>query len=78
MEPEIVRHFEAINTGIRATNVLLVELLGRQFEMKQHEMIECLGRSGMSPREIAQLVDTSMNTVQVTLSRKRKKTRGMS
>jgi len=41
--------------------------------MKQHELIALLGTTGASAQEIADTVNTSAATVQVTLHRQRKK-----
>ena len=57
-------------TQVKITNKLLaVQLKG---DMNQQELIAQLSTTGASPKEIAELLNTSPNTVSVTLSRLRK------
>jgi len=50
---------------------LLVFLLTK--EMKQVNKIDALSKAGFQPKEIADLLGTTGNTVNVTLSKKRNK-----
>jgi len=54
---------------------LLIQLLALNLvsEKKQQSQIMLLSKVGMQPKEIAKLLDTTPNTVRVTLSRIRKK-----
>jgi len=54
---------------------LLIQLLALNLvsEKKQQNQIMLLSKVGMQPKEIAELLDTTSNTVRVTLSRIRKK-----
>lgn len=54
---------------------LLIQLLALNLvsEKKQQNQIMLLSKVGMQPKEIAKLLDTTPNTVRVTLSRIRKK-----
>ena len=54
---------------------LLIQLLALNLvsEKKQQNQIMLLSKVGMQPKEIAKLLDTTPNTVRVTLSRFRKK-----
>ncbi len=57
----------------RVTNVLLVEIMQKQFDLKQADLISRLAAAGTPKAEIAQILGTSINTVHVTLSRDKKK-----
>lgn len=50
---------------------LLIELATK--DMNQTEQIAMLSRVGYEPKEIANIVDTTANTVRVTLAHQRKK-----
>lgn len=56
---------------MKITNRLLAAQLRNT--MKQHELIALLSTTGASAQEIADVVNTSVATVQVTLHRQRKK-----
>jgi len=67
--------FDEVVSQLRATNVLLTTLLSKDGELKQQDVITLLSRAGLRSAEIAAITGTTVNTVQVTLSRHRKMTR---
>jgi len=64
--------FDEILLQLRATNALLAIALERQYALKQGELIAILRGAGISTGDIAQILGTTANTVQVTLSRHKK------
>ena len=76
MPEETAIGFQDLLVQLRIGNVLLTELLADQADRKQADLIVLMGRTGAPPAEIARLLGTTRNTVQVTLSRHRKKQRG--
>lgn len=62
---------------LRAGNALLARLVSIQGEVKQGELILVLARAGVPAVEIAAILGTTSNTVQVALSRNRKKVDGI-
>lgn len=75
MPEETTVGFEDLLVQLRLGNVLLIELLAHQADRKQADLITLMGRTGAPPAEIARLLGTTRNTVQVGLSRYRKKQR---
>ena len=67
--------FDELVSQQRATNVLLAALLARGGEFKQQDIVALLARARLSAAEIAAITGTTVNTVQVTLSRQRKLTK---
>lgn len=65
--------FDELLVQLRAGNSLLAALLQKQHDLNQGELIGILAQSNMPATEIAQIVGTTQNTVQVTLSRKKNK-----
>ena len=63
--------FAELHTQLKITNRLLVA--GLKGKMQQQEMIALLSSTGASHQEIADVLDTSAASVQVTVSRLRKK-----
>ena len=57
-------------TQIKITNKLLVAQMKE--EIQQQDLIAHLSTTGASPKEIAELLNTSPNTVSVTISRLKK------
>jgi DNA-binding CsgD family transcriptional regulator len=55
--------------------VLRVLSIGATNGLKQTEQIALLNRAGMPPKEIAELLGTTSNTVSVALSTRKKKRR---
>jgi len=66
--------FDELLVQLRGMNALLARLVSVQGEMKQGELVLMLGRAGVPALEIANILGTTLNTVQVTLSRSRKRT----
>ena len=63
--------FAEIHTQLKITNRLLIaELKGK---MQQNEIIALLASTGASQQEIADVLDTTAATVNVTLQRLKKK-----
>lgn len=60
---------EILNKLDMLTRLLALNLLE---ERKQQEQIILLNRVGLQPKEIAEMIDTTPNTVRVTLSKFRK------
>jgi DNA-binding CsgD family transcriptional regulator len=60
---------------MRATNALLAAQLLKNNEFTQAQLAEILNSAGASPSQIGAILGTTVNTVQVTLSRMRKKQR---
>jgi DNA-directed RNA polymerase specialized sigma24 family protein len=67
--------FDELLVQLRGTNVLLARLLTAQAEVKQGDLILLLAQARLPSAEIAKILGTTTNTVQVTLSRNRKKNR---
>jgi DNA-directed RNA polymerase specialized sigma24 family protein len=65
--------FEELLVQLRASNALLAKLLSVQAELTQGDLILVLDRAGVPPAEIADILGTTSNTVNVSLSRSRKK-----
>lgn len=63
--------FDEVVSQLRAANVLLTALLVQGGEFKQHDIVVLLSRARLSSAEIAAITGTTVNTVQVTLSRHR-------
>lgn len=68
--------FEDLLVQLRIGNVLLTELLAHHADRNQADFIVLMGRTGAPPAEIARLLGTTRNTVQVALSRHKKRQRG--
>ena len=68
--------FDELLVQLRGANALLARLLSVRAEMKQGDLIAILARAGVPAAEIANIVGTTLNTVQVTLSRNRKRPDG--
>ena len=64
--------FDEVVVQLRAANAMLARLLSSQAALKQADLILFLGRAGVPSPEIAKILGTTANTVQVTLSRHRK------
>ena len=64
--------FEELLIQAKISNRLLAAQL--RYQMKQNELIELLSTTGASIKEIADVVNTSPATVNVTLTRIRKRT----
>ena len=62
--------FEHLHTQLKITNRLLVAQLKNS--MKQHQLIALLATTGASNKEIADVLDTTAATVNVTLQRHKK------
>jgi len=80
MASERVVGFEDLRDQLRITNKLLVLLLQKTHElaksqMTQSQLIVEIAAAGAPPSEIAMILDTTINTVQVTLSRDRHRKR---
>jgi DNA-directed RNA polymerase specialized sigma24 family protein len=67
--------FDELLVQLRGTNALLASLLQRTFDLKQSEVIGILAEASVGASEIAQILGTSQNTVQVSLSRARQRRR---
>ena len=65
--------FDELLVQLRAANAMLARLLSVEAEMKQGDLVLMLARAGAPAAEIAAILGTTLNTVQVTLSRNRKK-----
>jgi DNA-binding CsgD family transcriptional regulator len=65
--------FDELLVQLRATNTLLAKLLSVHANLTQGDLILVLARAGTPPAEIAEILGTSANTVNVTLSRTRKR-----
>lgn len=65
--------FDELLVQLRATNALLAKLLTVQADLTQGDLIQVLARAGITPSEIADILGTTSNTVNVALSRSRKK-----
>ena len=65
--------FDELLVQLRASNALLAKLLSVNAEMTQGDLILVLARAGIPPAEIADMLGTTSNTVNVCLSRSRKK-----
>jgi DNA-directed RNA polymerase specialized sigma24 family protein len=63
--------FDEVVSQARATNILLTALLARSGEFKQQDIIVLLARARLGSAEIAAITGTTINTVQVTMSRRR-------
>jgi DNA-binding CsgD family transcriptional regulator len=63
--------FADLHTQLKITNRLLVAQLKNT--MRQNELIALLMTTGATPKEIADVLDTTPATVQVTLQRHKKK-----
>ena len=68
--------FDELLVQLRAASALLARLLSVQAELKQGDLILVLSRAGVPASEIASILGTTQNTVQVTLSRIRTKPDG--
>jgi DNA-binding CsgD family transcriptional regulator len=68
--------FEELLVQQRITNLLLAQQLQRTHDLTQAELAVLMGDAGASSVEIALILGTTQNTVQVTLSRARKQKRG--
>jgi DNA-directed RNA polymerase specialized sigma24 family protein len=68
--------FEELIVQLRAANVLLARLVSVKTESRQGDLVLALARAGVPSAEIASILGTTANTVQVTLSRNRKKAGG--
>lgn len=66
MNDELIRE-------IKKLNKLLILLLTK--DLPQNEKIQFLDKSGFSPKDIAEIINTTPNTVRVTLARLRKGTK---
>ena len=56
---------------LKKMNKILALLLVK--DMEQNDKIKALSKSGFQPKDIADLIDTTANTVSIILSRSRKK-----
>jgi DNA-binding CsgD family transcriptional regulator len=65
--------FDEIVMQLRGVNAMLARLLTSQAALKQGDLVLMLAKAGLPPAEIAGILGTTPNTVQVTLSRNRKK-----
>ncbi len=65
--------FDEVVIQLRAVNAQLAKLLSSQAAMKQGDLVLLLARAGVPSPEIARMLGTTANTVQVTLSRNRKR-----
>jgi DNA-directed RNA polymerase specialized sigma24 family protein len=65
--------FDELLVQLRAANALLARLLTTQLKLKQADLVLLLARAGVPSAEIARFLGTTTNTVQVTLSRNRKR-----
>jgi IS30 family transposase len=63
--------FAELHTQLKITNRLLVA--GLKSTMRQNELIALLATTGASAKEVADVLNTTPATVQVTLQRERKK-----
>jgi len=69
--------FEDLALQLRATNSMLAALMTRDSDVKQRDVVLMLKDTGLPAAEIAKIVGTSTNTVQVTISQdKARKTAG--
>lgn len=75
MAPGRAVGFEDLVVQTRMTNALLAVLLQKSEEMTQSELIVTLSSTGAPPSEIAAVLGTTVNTVNVALSRSRKRQR---
>lgn len=66
--------FAELHTQMKITNRLLVAQLKNT--MRQNELIALLATTGASAKEVADVLDTTPATVQVTLQRHKKKRSG--
>ncbi|MEX1014832.1 MAG: sigma factor-like helix-turn-helix DNA-binding protein [Candidatus Paceibacterota bacterium] len=71
MKDQTIKFLKQILEAQKETAALLAISLKR--DTLQTTLIEEMGEVGISPRRIAELLNTSPNTVSVTLSRARKK-----
>ena len=65
--------FDELEVQLRAANAMLARLLSLHTELNQGDLVSLLDRAGVPAGEIAKVLGTTTNTVQVTLSRSRKK-----
>lgn len=65
--------FEAIVRQLRAANSMLAALMMSEGQKKQKEMIVLLKDSDLPAAEIARILGTTTNTVQVTISQSRRR-----
>jgi len=65
--------FDDVVVQLRAANAMLARLLSSQAALKQGDLVLLLARAGVPSVEIAKMLGTTANTVQVTLSRNRKR-----
>jgi len=72
MRTERVVGFEDLEIQLRVTNKLLVLLLQQTHGITQSELIAEMASAGTPASEIAAILGTTVNTVQVTLSRGRR------
>jgi len=63
--------FAELHTQLKITNRLLVAQL--KSTLRQNELIALLATTGASAKEIADVLDTTPGTVQVTLQRHKRK-----
>jgi DNA-directed RNA polymerase specialized sigma24 family protein len=63
--------FTELHTQLKITNRLLVA--GLKNTMRQNELIALLSTTGASHKEVAEVLNTTSATVQVTLQREKKK-----
>lgn len=75
MRGERVVGFEDLENQLRVTNRLLVLLLQQAHGITQAQLVTEMGSTGAPPSEIAAILGTTVNTVQVTLSRGRRSQR---
>lgn len=71
--PDAKGGYDELLGQMRATNAILIDIMQKQFEVKQADIIARLAKAGVPNAEIALIVGTSLNTVQVTVSRGKKK-----
>jgi DNA-directed RNA polymerase specialized sigma24 family protein len=73
--PDAKKEYTELLGQMRATNAMLFDLMQKQFDVKQADAITRLAKAGVPNAEIALIVGTSLNTVQVTVSRGKKKSK---
>ena len=75
MAHERAMGFEDLVVQMRITNALLVRLLEKDHEVTQSQIAVEMSATGASAQEIARILGTTANTIQVALSRGRRRRR---
>jgi DNA-binding NarL/FixJ family response regulator len=74
-EPETINELKAIQRRLDAVIGLLFESVGRTDKFSFRDRIKALDSCGLTPTEIAKILQTSPNSVNVQMSLMRKESR---